>query len=208
VTRGQLGALIQDLNEELAQSFEYSSTDGVLVGDVLEGGAAAKAGLKPGDIIVQLNGRKMTSANQLRNAIAATAPETDVTLEIFRDGKSQKLTVRLGELSDTPLAQSRTSPAESTDELGMTVQPMTPDLAQQLGYESDQGGVVVTIVTPGNIASRLGLQRGDVILAIGEKTINSLADYREALQDQNLKQGVRLHVMREGTRRFLFLKIG
>ncbi len=81
VTRGYLGALIQDLSEDLAKSFDYDSTDGVLIGDVVNNGPAAKGGLKAGDIVVEFNGHKAASANQFRNAVAATAPRSSFGLE-------------------------------------------------------------------------------------------------------------------------------
>lgn len=98
VTRGWLGAMIQDLSEELAESFKFESTEGVLIGDVVAESPAANAGLKSGDIVTKYNGQAVETANELRNAVAATAPDTDATLEIFRDGERKTLKVRIAQL--------------------------------------------------------------------------------------------------------------
>ena len=204
VTRGFLGAMIQDLNEDLAQSFSYDSTDGVLIGDIIEGSPASKSGLQPGDIVVELNGKPVTSANDLRNTIAGMAPGTKIQLDIVRDGNRRKLDVTIGELDRDELARRR-SP-DSAANLGMTVSTLTPDLAQRLGYEGDQEGVVVTRVEPDSVATEAGIQPRDLIVSANGKPIRSTADFRDATTEENLKSGVRLQVMRDGARRYVFIK--
>lgn len=204
VTRGYLGAIIQDLDEDLAQSFSYESTEGVLIGDIIEGGPASRSGLQPGDIVVKLNGQPVTSANDLRNSIAATAPGTEIQLDVVRNGSKKKVTVTIGELDKADVA--RRLGRDSTSNLGMTGKTLTPALAQQLGYESDQEGVVVTQVEPGSVAAEVGIQPKDVIVAANGTAIRSAADLRQATQEENLKSGVRLQVMRDGARRYVFIK--
>jgi len=206
VTRGYLGAMIQDLNEDLAQSFSYESTDGALINDVLKNGPAEKAGLRAGDIVIKLNGKPIDNANQLRNTVAATPPGKQVRLEVFRSGGKKTVTVEVGELDKANLAIGR-SP-ESAQELGMTVRTLTPELARQLGYEEDEQGVVVTRVAPNSLAARVGIAPRDVIMAINATAIRDLGDYREAMQDRDLDSGVRMQIKRDGVRRFVFLKNG
>lgn len=207
VQRGKIGALIQDLNEDLAKSFGYDSTKGVLVGDVLKDSPAEKAGLRAGDIVLRFDGRETTTANKLRNAVAATPPGTRIELEIYRDGKNQKVEITLGQVDDGELASAlptASSDDASLEKLGMTMQSLTPQLAKQLGYDEGEQGVVVTSVDPGSLANRKGLQRGDVIVDVNGHVVKNITDFREILQQEKDK-GVRLQVKRDGVRRFVFL---
>ncbi|HTN77915.1 MAG TPA: DegQ family serine endoprotease [Pirellulaceae bacterium] len=210
VTRGWLGAAIQDLNEDLAKSFEYASTKGVLVGDVVPGSPAAKAGLQAGDIVVKLNGQEMQHASQLRHAVAAMTPDTQTDLQIFRAGKTQSVPVVIGRL-DASSAVSVNSPEEeseeaTTDALGVTVQDLNAELAKQLGLQKVQSGVVVTNVESDSLAEQAGVQAGDVIASIGGQAVQNVAEYRAALQKHSVEQGVRVQVSRDGVSRFVFLR--
>jgi serine protease Do len=205
VTRGWLGAMIQDLSEELAKSFNFDSTDGVLIGDVMADGPAAKAGLKAGDIVVKYNDQAVESANELRNAVAATAPGTEATLEVFRDGQRTTVTVDIGKLDQDKVA-AVTGGGQSATDLGMTVESLTPQLASQLNIKDGTQGVVVTQVEPGSMAARVGIERGDVLVTIGGRQITDTSQFREAMKEQNLKEGIRLQVMREGIKRFVFVR--
>ncbi len=206
VQRGRLGASIQNLNEDMARSFGYDSTKGVLIGDVLPDTPAEKAGLRVGDIVVEFNGRPAEDMNQFRNAVAATAPNTRSELLIFRDGKKQKLTIVVGELEDEPVALSDQGDDDSSVNLGMTVQTLTPELGQQLGYERGEQGVVVTDVESGSLAARVGIRSRDLIVDVNGKAIRTVANFREAMDQNDVSSGIRLQVMREGVRRFVFLK--
>jgi serine protease Do len=210
VTRGWLGAAIQDLDEELARSFNYDSTDGVLIGDVVAGAPAEKAGLQAGDIVTQFNGSPVDSANELRNAVAATAPGSEATLEIFRDGQQQTVNVEIEELNPEQAAAARpraeAEETEEADNLGLSVAPLTPQLAEQLSLGENTAGVVVMRVDPGGLSDRIGLKQGDVIVAIGNETVDSVSQFKEATSDLDLTAGVRLQIIREGVKRFLFIQ--
>jgi len=212
VQRGRLGALIQDLTEDLAKSFGFDSTKGVLVGDVVPGSPAEKAGLKSRDIVVEFKGQRMENANQLRMAVAATPPGTNSELTIFRDGKRQKLKITTDELTDeTPRIGSR-GPGEEAEEsaanVGITVQPLTPEIAERLGYQQDQQGMVITNVDPAGLAARSGLRQRDLIVDVDDKPVRNARDFREAIAQADIAKGVRLEVIRDGSRRFVFLKGG
>jgi serine protease Do len=206
VQRGRLGAYIQDLSEDLARSFGYDSTKGVLVGDVISDSPADKAGLTNGDIVVEFNGQRVENANQLRMAVAATAPGTPAELVIFRNGRTQKMKIVTDELTDEPVRMSRSEEDESSVNLGLTVQSLTPELAAQLGYDRNQQGVVITDVEPGTDAARKGLRARDVIVDVNGKAIRDLRDFQQALEKTDPQQGIRLQVLREGARRYVFLK--
>ncbi|MCU0981650.1 MAG: PDZ domain-containing protein, partial [Pirellulaceae bacterium] len=162
VQRGRLGALIQDLNEDLAKSFNFDSTKGVLIGDVLDDSPAKKAGLKSGDIVVEFNGKPMDNANQLRMAVAAIGPGTSSELTIVRDGKRQTVKITTDELTDETAKAGPSGAEESSADFGLTVQTLTPELAERLGYEQNQQGVVITDVNGTSIAARAGLRQGDL----------------------------------------------
>lgn len=205
VERGWLGALIQDLNEDLSQSFGYHGTEGVLLGDVLADGPAKKAGLQAGDILEKYDGRKMKDANELRQAVAATEPNTDVPVVVFRDGKEQTVTVHIAQMeSDSVVAKAG---GEQSTDLGISVRTLTSDTAKQLGYEGDEHGVVVTEVKPGSVAASLGIQPNDLIVAVGSQQIRGADDFRKALDNNDLSKGIRLRVMRDGATRFVFAKV-
>jgi len=203
MVRGWLGVTIQDLTEDLAASFEFEGTDGVLIGDVIEDGPADRAGLQSGDIIVQYDGKSVSDMNRLRNRIAATKPGEEVEFEIVRDGKRRTKTVEIGELeSQSFFARGAAGP----DDLGMRVQNLTPDIARQLRLQTDEQGIVVTQVEPGGLAEKSGVRPGDLIIAVGGDRVTNLGEFRQALSSSDLERGVRLRVKTEGMQRFVFLK--
>jgi len=205
VDRGWLGVSIQDLTEDLAASFGYDSTDGVLIGDVTDGSPAEKAGLKQGDIIVRFNGEPVKGVDELRIEVAATAPGTRVELQVFRDGKLQDVDVELGRLEDEEevAAPEREIAGER---LGMSVRTLTDDVAQRLGYEINPGGVVITAVEPFGPAARAGLRPRDVILRVQGVEIDSADDFRREIRRHDLDRGVRLTVLSGDVERFVILK--
>jgi serine protease Do len=197
--------MIQDLSEELAKSFNFDSTNGVLIGDVMEDSPAAKAGLKSGDIVTKFNGQGVETANELRNAVAATAPDHEVSLEIFRDGERKTIKVNVGQLDEDKVAAA-VSGRDSASDLGMTVETVTPQLASQLGLENGARGVAVTKVDQGSMAARVGIVRGDIVVTVGDEEIRDVKQFREAMRQQSLKDGIRLQVMRDGIKRFVFVR--
>ncbi|MBN1852714.1 MAG: Do family serine endopeptidase [Pirellulales bacterium] len=203
VQRGWLGAAIQDLNESLSQSFGFQSQEGVLIGDVVADGPADKAGIQSGDIITKFSGKDVAKAYQLRNAVASTTPDTTVDVVLFRDGKYRTVQVVVGELGS---GLGSVAGREATIGLGITAQTLTPEIARQLGYPENETGVVVTSVEPGSLAAQVGIQPQDILVAAGNTPIRNIEDFREAMKDQDLSQGIRIQVKREGMRRFVFLK--
>mgnify|MGYP002623745546 CR=1 FL=1 len=207
VIRGGLGAMIQDLTPELSQSFKFKTTDGVLIGDVVDDSPAAKAGLKSGDIVVRFNGRRTVNATALRNAVAATAPNTTVTLDVHRNGQLTQLKVLIGRLDDEVLAAAtRSGEGQRSSALDIQVQTLTPDLAKQLNLNSNQQGVVVTSVNRGGLAARSGIQQGDVIVDVNGNAVRNLDDFERLVTEESLSDGVRLRVLSEGTSRFVYIR--
>lgn len=207
VTRGWLGAAIQPLNDGLAESFGFQGKRGILIGSVLPKGPAEKAGLREGDIVTELNGRPVETVSQLRNGIAALPPHSKADLLVYRNGKLQHMQIVVGELeADEQLSIAKEEEAASTRELGITVQPLTKEIAEQIGFKGELIGVVVTEVAPGSLAEQGTLRPGDVIVTIGSTAIKNVSDYREALKSFDPKKGIRMQVVREGVRRFVFFR--
>ncbi len=205
VSRGWLGVVIQDLTDDLAASFEYDSTDGVLVGDVPQNGPAAEAGIKPGDIIVRFNGKSVEDMNELRHMVALTTPGSEAEVEVVRDGERKTIAVEIGELEGNAVAAA-TGGQGVAEDVGMKLQTLTPEIAQQLNLDGDVSGVVVTNITPGGVAERAGLRVGDVITRVGRQAVSNVTDFNGAMRDYNLDKGVRLQVRTQGMQRFVFLK--
>ena len=203
VTRGWLGVLIQPLTPELAASFGYDGTQGALVGDVTSDGPAEQAGFKSGDIITAIDGKSIEDSKDLRQRVAAIHPGEKVKFDIFRDGKRETLTVKVGEMPGSDAVAA--APSQDAD-LGMTVREMSPEIARQLGVDLSQGGVVVTNVDPFGAADKAGLRPRDIIVSVQGKHVDSVDEFRAALRKADLKQGARLELLSGAGRRFAFLK--
>jgi serine protease Do len=205
VSRGWLGVGIQPLTEELAASFGLEDTSGVLVSEVFPDGPAADAGVKPGDVIVQVSGNAVRTVQDLMNAVAETAPGRRVPLETLRDGDHRRFEVALGERPAPENASAAAhDAAPSAARLGLQVQSITAELAEQLGIAGTDG-VVVTAVAPGGPAAAAGLRRGDVILEIGRRRVLDTDSFWSILRDHGPERGARLRVQRGDRKIFLVL---
>jgi serine protease Do len=187
VRRGMLGVNIQNITEETAQALELKERTGVLVSNVRAGSAAEKAGVKRGDIISAINGEKIDDGNVLRNKVAGTLPGTEMKLTVLREGQPVELTATLDEF-DTETAATTQQPGANPDEakpangkLGLTLQPLTPQVAKELGLTNENEGVIVTAVDEGGAGSEAGIARGDVILEVNRRTVNSVESVQAAL---------------------------
>ena len=185
VRRGHLGIGVQTVSPEIAANLGMKEALGVIVSQVEPGSAAAHAGLRTGDVITALNGKEIIDANTFRNHIAETAPGTAVTLSVQRGGVAQQLQATLGVFSPQtsaaePNGNSPSSKGE-TGKLGLGVQPLTPDMAGQLGVDKTTQGVAVTQVDPAGPAADAGIQQGDVIEQVNQQPVRSAADIRAAL---------------------------
>ncbi|MBC7898539.1 MAG: Do family serine endopeptidase [Saprospiraceae bacterium] len=190
VRRGMLGVRIQNITDDTAKALDLKEKSGVLISEVSSSGAAEKAGMKRGDIITAINGEKIEDSNVLRNKIAGTLPGTEIRLTVLRDGKAQDLTATLAEFDSETAANTNAPKNESSDDsnkqaesgkLGLTLQPVTPQVAKQLGLASDSEGLVVNEVDEDGVAAEAGIARGDVILEINRQAVNSVDAVQSAL---------------------------
>ncbi len=200
VIRGRLGVYIQDLTPDLAESFGIDKNKGILVAQVIEDSPAEKAGLKRGDVILRIDGDPVGKVADFRNRIALTAPGTKVTLLVLRDGKRKKIKVTIGAMEDQQTAKTGTS---SISSYGLSLQSLTPELAERLGYEGEKG-VLVAGVEAGSPAEEAGIERGDLIQEVNRVSVTTPAEVREALKKS--RGGKALLLVRHGeTTRYLAL---
>ena len=203
VTRGYLGVSIQDLSNELVDSFALKDNKGVLVADVVKESPADKAGMKRGDVIVEYNSKKIQDTGNFRNMVALTPPDTKVDIKIVRDGKEKKLTVIIEEQKKRLTKATQT---EIMQKLGFSVQTLTEDIAKQLGLEP-QKGVVVTEIVPGTAAQFVGLQPGNLIVEVNRKAIRDTDEFLEALNESLGSKRVLLLVKDRQSTRYVILAL-
>ncbi|MCL5421136.1 MAG: DegQ family serine endoprotease [Nitrospirae bacterium] len=201
VTRGWLGVSIQEITPELAKSFGLQEEKGALISDVVPGGPADKAGFKRGDVILELNGKTVKDYHELPRMVASMPPGEKVTFKVLRDGKEMMVPATVGELKD----EEAVKPSEEVErQLGISLQPVTPEIAAELGLKKAEG-VVVTNVEPGGLAGEAGIQRGDVILEVDRNPVNSLKEFNEMLKKAG--KSMLFLVYRSGSTFFVTIKI-
>ncbi len=202
VTRGWLGVVIQTVTPDLANALKLpSGTEGVVVSDVQKASPAARAGLQRGDVIVSFQGKDVTSASGLRNAVALQSPGALVKMGVLRNGQNTTMQVRLGE---TPgKEQAGAGPASTQNELkGLSLAPLNARLRQQFDLPADiNQGVVVTDVSRAGPAAAMGLRKGDVILEVNRQPVSSASDFAKAYR--KVKDRVLFLIYRDGSTIYL-----
>jgi len=188
VTRGWLGVAIQDLSQEMAEYYGLKDRQGVLVADVFKGDPADQAGIKAKDIILEVNDEKIETSRQLTALIAGLKVGEKAKVEVFRSGQTHTFHIKLARRDDQKLASRSTpqKPEVEEEALGIRVADLTSELAQEFNLE-DMGGVVVVNVRSGSKGADADVQVGDIIKEINHKVIESVNEYREAVQ--KLKDG-------------------
>jgi serine protease Do len=202
VIRGWLGVSIQNLTPELAKSLGIKETEGALIAGVESGSPADKAGLKRGDLIVGVGGKKVIDSTGLRNMVAGMAPGTKVDIAVLRDGKEKTLSVTLGEFKEKKVIKK----TEYENVLkGITVQELTPSLRDKLDLPENLNGVVITAMSSDSPAQG-ALQPNDVIQEVNRYAIQSAQDYDQVVSKIGEKDTVLLLIYREGGSVYLTLK--
>ena len=211
VRRGMLGINIQNLTDDTAKALDLKDTSGVLVSNVKPGSAADKAGLKRGDIITGINGEKIEDSNVLRNKVAGTLPGTEIRLTVVRNGQTEELTATLEEFNFD------NSPNKDQDEerggdkraengkLGLTLQPVTPQIAKQLQLDPETEGLVVTDVDGSGAAAEAGIARGDVLIEVNRQPVKSVEDVQAALEKSG-DRPILLLISRRGATSFVTVR--
>jgi serine protease Do len=206
VVRGRIGVVVQDLDAGLASSFGLERPQGALVSDVESGGPAQKAGLRPGDVVLRVNGQPVERIPDLSGAISRQPPGEEATLTIWRGRRQQDVKVRVAEVKEpeTRVAgEQAPNRSEEGARFGLLVRPLAPEEKRATKTE---GNVVVARV--GGPAARAGVQPGDIVLAVNDKPIRSVKELRESASRLEEGEAVALLIEREGVRSFVSVRAG
>jgi Do/DeqQ family serine protease len=206
VTRAQLGVSVQGVTSDIAESLGLKDVGGAIIGSVAAGSAADRAGLKRGDVIQAFNGQPVKDTNTLRNRVSEAAPGSTADVTITRDGSQKHVSVKLDEASGEKAA-ARAGDAEPADKnaLGVSVAPLTPEMAQRFRLPNDARGVVVQDVNPDGRAADAGIQAGDVIEEVNRTAVNSIDELRAAVR-KTTDRPLLLLVNRQGNEVFVTVR--
>ena len=206
VTRGWLGVAIQDLTTEMAEYYGLKNRKGVLVADVFKGDPAEKAGIRAKDIILEVNDKKIETSRQLTSMIAGLKVGQVAKVEVFRDRKIKTFSIKLAKRDDDRLrARSTPQAPREEEELGIRVAELTTEMAQQFNIE-DMSGVVVVGVASDSKGAEAGIQMGDIVKEINHRVIDSVDDYRTALQKAKDGENINFFIWRRNAG-FLVVKL-
>lgn len=173
IKRGLLGVQIQDLNSDLADAMDLSGVKGALVARVTPNSAAEKAGVEAGDVIVAINGQKITGANALRNNIGLKRAGEKVDIELFRNQHKRTVSAKIGGGTSGQIIAS-------TTELALLKGATLKELSQKKNYQGTSKGLLITDVKPNSPAAQVGLIKGDIILAVNKREVATIADLNKA----------------------------
>jgi serine protease Do len=203
VTRGQLGVILQDVDQSLADSFGLDVSKGSLVAEVLDDSAADKAGLKSGDIILKFNDKDVEGPGQLKNLVGMTTPGEKVELVVFREGTEKRITVKVGELTDT-VAQADVS--DIAEKLGLMVQDISEDTGRFFGGHSREG-VIISRVEAGSPADRVGVRPGDIVISVNQRDVDSVKEFNKALKESAKSKKVLMLIKGKSYTRFVVIPL-
>jgi serine protease Do len=204
VIRGFLGVSIQPVTPAVADAFGLDDARGALVGDVTDDTPASRAGVRTGDVVLELDGQPVEGPRDLQLRIAQKSPGTSVKLTVYRDGRKRQIGVTLAELpSEDGVAAEAGKETPGIDDIA--VEDLTPEIARQLDLPPETKGVVVDGVQPGSDWAQAGIRRGDVIQEVNRHTVDTAGEFRRALRE-SAKRSVLLLVNRGGRTSFIVVE--
>lgn len=206
VTRGWLGVMVQKVDPELAQSFGLKEASGALVADVTPGGPADKAKINQGDIIIEFDGKPIREMNELPRIVGMTPVGKRVAVKVIREGREKRSWVTISELKEEKIARVG-PPGGPAEDLGITVEEITPALARRYGVAGETG-VLITHVERGSPAYEKNLRLGDIVKEINGKRVTNIHDYRAEIEKLDEGDIVRLWVKRGEGRIYVALRVG
>lgn len=211
VQRAYLGVAIQMLTPPLAEQFGLKVNEGVVITEVFPNTPGEAAGLKPGDIVLEFAEKKISKPTELQEIVEQCPINSQQTITILRDGKRMTLQVTVREQpEDYGLTRGRgglegRERGGSIEDLGLELEPLTPEVARQLGLDFTEG-LVITYVRPNSVAALAGLESGEVIVQVNRMPVKTMADFRRALEKSPLEKGVLLLVRSARGSRYVVLK--
>ncbi|HEX6648359.1 MAG TPA: DegQ family serine endoprotease [Pyrinomonadaceae bacterium] len=211
VRRGMLGVTIQSIDAEMATSLDLPAARGAIVTSVQSGGPADRAGLKRGDVITAINKQPVVDTNVLRNVVASMPPGSNVQVSAVRNGRDQNFQVALAELPDKPEPESEettsTAPGVGNEKFGLTLQPLSTEMATRVGLDADDQGLLVTRVDPAGNAAAAGIRQGDLIQEVNRQQVRTVAQFNTAMQQSGAKPALVL-IKRRNLVTYVTLKAG
>jgi serine protease Do len=208
VTRGRIGVTIQELTRELAESFGLSKPEGALISSVEKGGPADKAGIEVSDVILKFDGKAVVGSADLPRIVAATRPGGKAVVELWRKGAVKQVTVAVAEMAEEgklarAVKKMEEAVAETIARLGIAVSELTREQAQELQV----GGGLLVEEVKGSAARAAGLQHGDVLLAIGNMPIRTLAQFNDIVKQVPKGRNVALLVRRDDIASYVAIRL-
>jgi serine protease Do len=206
ISRGKIGVMIQEMTDELAESFNLEKSRGALVVSVEKDGPADKAGIKIRDVILKFDGKDIETSSDLPRIVGNTKPGSRVAVEVWRNGSIKKLTTTVGEMptdDDDTFQQKQSKSGDTTSLLGLALRELSENQKRQLGVEN---GLLVEEVYDG-IAGRAGIRRGDIILGFNNQDIKSIKQFNKLLDDTKKGRNIALLIRRGDMTTFITLKI-
>ncbi|MBK8231607.1 MAG: DegQ family serine endoprotease [Candidatus Eisenbacteria bacterium] len=213
VVRGWMGVNIQDLNDAMTEYYGLDRPSGALVGNTTEDSPAERAGLKQGDLILEIDGEPVKNVKELRLRIAALSPGTDVRLGIMRERSRKTVTVRLAEFPGSEETGGR-QPAEEEEpnsirpnDLGLALEDITQRWRRELDLPSTTEGAIIADIDPSGPAANAGFRPGDIVIKVGDQQIATALDVEKALRTVGKGKPVLFLIERDGSEIFLALRL-
>jgi serine protease Do len=215
VVRAYLGIEMRDIDEKLAEALKLDRPVGVFIDGVIDRSPAERAGIEKKDVIIKLQDQEIDHSNQVQDLIFERRPGDRITLTVIRNGKEKRIEVVLGELKSAQVrtaSMARENPERPSSEtegqgLGMTVQELTDELAEELGYKKDEG-VVVSDVERFGPASKTGIREGDLIMEIDNKPVKSVKEFEKIVSSLGKGKNYLFYIkQQDGQKRFVPVEV-
>lgn len=204
VTRSYLGVMMQDIDRNLAESYNLPKPEGALITDVTPNSPAAKAGLKAGDIVLKYNGAAISRTSELLNYLNRSVPNQTIQLEILRDDKTRNISATLTTAPDDTPAKAEQDAENAGPKIGVAIRDLSPSELAQLNIK---GGVLIQDVMRGGVASQARILPGDVITQLNNTSINNSKEFIKTVSGLKKDSIVRVSLIREGQRAILGMRI-
>ena len=211
VRRGMMGVSIQPIDADLASSLSLPAARGAIITSVQPGGPAERAGIQRGDVVTSINNQPVVDHNALRNQIASLSPGSTANVTVVRNGREQSMQVALTELPDRQRPETEESSSSNgpttNDRFGLSLQPLTAEMASLYGLEADDQGLVVTRVDPGSNAANAGIRKGDLIQEVNRQPVRSIVGFTTAMRASGSRPALIL-IQRRNNVLYLTLRSG